>query len=135
MRIARLEDENGFKNLATSAKKAPAARQQEIEAGQQRQEEIRALLRAFGKTSGQKLFKDRKEFLTALREVDRVQGVRLSAPELKAVLAALGERDETAEICRDRDGEPEPAVQRDFVADLCLGGVNPRVRHAAAPRV
>ena len=34
--------------------------------------------------------------------------MRLSAPELKAVLAALGERDETAEICRDRDGNPEP---------------------------
>ena len=34
--------------------------------------------------------------------------MRLSAPELKAVLGALGERDETAEICRDRDGQPEP---------------------------
>ena len=34
--------------------------------------------------------------------------VTLSAPELKAVLAALGERDDTAEICRDRDGQPEP---------------------------
>jgi type I restriction enzyme M protein len=35
-------------------------------------------------------------------------GVRLSATELKAVLAALGERDETAEICRDAKGNPEP---------------------------
>ena len=35
-------------------------------------------------------------------------GVRLTAPEIKAVLGALGERDETAEICRDRDGNPEP---------------------------
>jgi type I restriction enzyme M protein len=43
-----------------------------------------------------------------LRELDRQQGVRLSAAELKAVLVALGERDETAEICRDRDGNPEP---------------------------
>ncbi len=32
----------------------------------------------------------------------------MTAAELKAVLAALGERDETAEICRDRDGNPEP---------------------------
>ena len=31
----------------------------------------------------------------------------LNASELKAVLAALGERDETAEICRDKDGNPE----------------------------
>ena len=108
-RIARLDDESGFKNLATSAKKDPAARQQEIEAGQQRQEEIRALLRAFGKASGEKLFKDRKDFLTDLARASTARtDVRLSAPELKAVLAALGERDETAEICRDRDGQPEP---------------------------
>jgi type I restriction enzyme M protein len=107
-RIARLDDESGFKNLATSTKKDANIRLREIEAGQERQEEIRALLRSFAKTTGDKFFKDRKEFLTALREVDRAQGVRLSPPELKAVLAALGERDETAEICRDRDGQPEP---------------------------
>jgi type I restriction enzyme M protein len=107
-RIARLDDESGFKNLATSAKKDPAVRQQEIEAGQQRQEQIRELLRALGKKSGQRLYKDRKKFLTDLRELDRERGVRLDAGELKAVIAAIGERDETAEICRDRDGNPEP---------------------------
>jgi type I restriction enzyme M protein len=118
-RIARLDDESGFKNLATSAKKDPAVRQQEIEAGQKRQEQIRQLLRAFGKTTQGKLFKDRKAFLTELRKLDRDRSVRLDASELKAVLAAIGERDETAEICRlpapsgarqagDRDGQPEP---------------------------
>jgi type I restriction enzyme M protein len=35
-RIERLDDESGFKNLASSAKKDPTVRQQEIEAGQQR---------------------------------------------------------------------------------------------------
>ena len=34
--------------------------------------------------------------------------MRLSAGEIKAVLGALGERDETAEICRDRNANPEP---------------------------
>lgn len=106
-RIARLDDETGFKNLATSAKKDPAVRQQEIEAGQHRQEEIRTLLLAFAKSSKEKLFKDRKEFLTELREVDRKHNVRLSAAELKAVLAAVGERDETANICLDKNGDPE----------------------------
>ncbi len=108
VRIAQLDDEIGFKNIAASTKKAPAVRLQEVEAGQRRQEEIRALLRVFGENTGKKLYKDRKEFLTDLRDVDRANGVRLSAPELNAVLAALGERDETAEICRDRDGQPEP---------------------------
>jgi len=107
-RIARLEEESGFKNLATSNKKNVNARLEEIKAGKERQKEIRALLQTFGKASGLKLYKDRKTFLTELRELDRKGNVRLDAPELKAVLSALGERDESAEICRDRDGHPEP---------------------------
>jgi len=105
-RLARLDDESSFKNLATSARKDPAVRQQEIEAGQQRQEEIRAFVR----TLGNKLYKDREAFLSHLRKSasSAVKNPRLSAPELKAVLAALGERDETADICRDREGQPEP---------------------------
>jgi type I restriction enzyme M protein len=103
-RLARLEDESGFKNLATSSKKDPAAREEEIAAGQQRQEEIRAFLRTLGDT----LWKDREAFLNHLRQSAKSAGLRLSAPELKAVLAALGERDETAEVCRDAQGNPEP---------------------------
>ena len=105
-RIARLDDESAFKKLATSARKDPAVRQREIEAGRQRQDEIRAFLR----TLGGKLFKDRNVFLSHLRKSAKSadKDPRLSAPELKAVLAALGERDDTAEICRDREGRPEP---------------------------
>ncbi len=107
-RIARLEGESGFKNLATSNKKNVKARLEEIEVGKHRQEEIRKLLADFAKPHSKTLYTDRKTFLTDLRETDRAAGVRLSVPEIKAVLAALGERDETAEICRDRDGNPEP---------------------------
>ncbi|MEF8730655.1 MAG: class I SAM-dependent DNA methyltransferase [Candidatus Accumulibacter meliphilus] len=107
-RIARLETESGFAKLVTSIKKNEKARLDEIELGKCRQEEIRKLLARFAEVHGETRFKDRTAFLIALREVDRAAGVRLSAPELKAVLAALGERDDTAEICRDRNGEPEP---------------------------
>ncbi len=107
-RLARLDDESGFKNLAISAKKDPAVRLQEIEAGKVRQEEIRAFLR----TLGNKLWKDRETFLIHLRKSasSADKNPRLSAPELKAVLAALGERDDTAEICRDpaKRDQPEP---------------------------
>ena len=105
-RIARLDDESGFKSLATSAKKDPVVRQQEIEAGRQRQEQIWAFLR----TLGNKLYRDREAFLSHLRKSasSAVTPLRLSTAELKAVLAALGDRDDTAEICRDRDGQPEP---------------------------
>jgi type I restriction enzyme M protein len=110
-RIALLDDVSGFKNLATSAKKNPRVREEEIEAGRQRQEEIRKLLRAFGKTTKEKLFKDRKPFVTELRKIDLERNLHLSAPELKVVLAAIGERDETAEICRNKDGQPEPDAE------------------------
>jgi len=107
-RIARLDDESAFKNLASSTKKNAQAHEEEVEAGRQRQDEIRQAMLKFGKQNAEKLYKDRKAFLTDLRSFDRAGGPGLSAPELKAILAALSERDETAEICRDRDGNPEP---------------------------
>ena len=106
-RIARLEDETAFKNLATSAKKDEAARLRDIEAGEARQQQIRQLLAEFGKRHPDQI-KDRKLFLERLKPIDRELGVRLAAPDLKAVVNALGERDENAEICRSRDGEAEP---------------------------
>jgi len=107
-RLARLEAEGAFAKLATSNKKNETARLEEIEAGRARQEEIRRFLAAFAGNYGDILYKDRKRFLADLRDADRTAGVRLSALEQKAILNALGERDETAEICRDRDGNPEP---------------------------
>lgn len=107
-RIARLDEETAFRNLAVSTKKSDAVRLQEIEAGKKRQEAIRAMLRAFGDANKQKLFMDREAFLTALKKYDRAQGVGLAGPERKAILAALSERDETAAVCRDARGNPEP---------------------------
>ncbi len=54
------------------------------------------------------LFKDREEFENALDTAAKRAGLRLPAPARKAILSALSERDETAAICRDRDGNPEP---------------------------
>lgn len=34
--------------------------------------------------------------------------LKLTAPIKKAILSALSEKDESAEICRDREGNPEP---------------------------
>jgi len=107
-RIERIVNETAFQNLATSKKKDGEMRLKEIGAGKQRQQEIRALLEAFAESSGGKCYKDRIAFLRDLRAMDRRKEVRLTAAELKAVLSALGERDETAEICRDSKGNPEP---------------------------
>jgi type I restriction enzyme M protein len=110
-RIARLEDESGFKNLAASSKKHEQARLMDIGAGEARQRAIRALLIDFAEANGERFYADRKEFLADLKKKEREHNVRLSAGELKAVIAAIGERDETAEICRDRDGNPEPDTE------------------------
>jgi len=111
-RLARLENESGFRQLAASTRKNDKARLDEVEAGRRRQQEIRELLARLAKEHADAVCNDRAAFLTALRETSRAAGVRLTAAETKAVLSALGERDETAEICRDRDGEPEPDPDR-----------------------
>ena len=106
-RIARLQTERGFVKLATSNKKNEKARLAEIAEGKQRQVAIRELLADFAAQHGDTVYKDRSAFLTDLREADHAGNVRLTAADLRVVLAALGERDETAEICRDRHGDPE----------------------------
>ena len=135
-RIVRLSEQTAFKNLAASSKKNETVRQQEIEAGKVRQQTIRDLLAAFADQHGDTLFKDRKKFLLALREVDRARGVKLSAPELKAVLAALGERDETAEMCKDKNGAQEPDTDlRDTETVPLKKGVEEYFRREVLPHV
>jgi type I restriction enzyme M protein len=107
-RIARLEQETAFANLASSGKKNDAARREDIAAGKARQQIIRDLLAALTKQDKARLYNDRETVLADLKALDRKRGVHLAAAELKAILSALGERDETAEICRDGKGKPEP---------------------------
>lgn len=73
---------------------------------EKRQQQIHDLLAEFAKRHPEPM-NDRKRFLDCLKPLDRELDVRLSMPELKAVVNALGERDESAEICRNRDGEAE----------------------------
>jgi len=102
-RVARLEDEKGFQALAQSKKKGAAGAREQAE-GRALQDETRKLLGALPNT----LFKDRDEFERTLDAALKKAGMKLPAPARKAVLSALSERDETAAICRDKDGSPEP---------------------------
>jgi type I restriction enzyme M protein len=106
-RIALLDESKSFQKIANSTKKNEAVRQQEIAEGQNRQEVIRNLLGQLSERTGKKRFKDRNAFLSELNVLGEESGVRLSALEIKAVLEALSEKDETAEICRDAKGNPE----------------------------
>ena len=102
-RIARLEDERAFVNLATSRKKG-AAKVKDEEAGREQQAAIRALLRSLPG----RLFVDRAAFEATLSEAARRAELKLAAPVRKVILSALAERNQQAEICRDKQGRPEP---------------------------
>lgn len=54
------------------------------------------------------LIKDREEFERLFDAAVKKACLKLPAPARKAVITALSERDETAAICRDKDGSPEP---------------------------
>lgn len=107
-RIARLDDIKAFQKISSSDKKNEKIRQQEISEGTKRQQAIKTLLEEMAKKTKKQLFKNRAEFLKELKDVDHKSGVGLSAAETKAVLEALSEKDETAEICRDTKGNSEP---------------------------
>jgi len=102
-RIARLEEEKGFQALAQSKKKGAAGAKEQAQ-GRALQEAIRKLLRGLPDT----LVTDRDEFERLLDAAATKAGLKLPAPARKAILAALSERDESAAVCRDKDGNPEP---------------------------
>lgn len=102
-RVARVEDEKGFQALAQSKKRGEAGAKEQAE-GRALQDAIRKLLASLPGS----LVKDREEFERLLDAAAKKSGVKLPAPARKAILSALSERDETAAICRDKDGNPEP---------------------------
>ena len=105
-RVARLEEERAFVNLAVSRKKGPA-RDEAEEAGRAKQAAIRVLLRTLPDT----LYLDREVFDGKLSRAAQAANLKLTAPIRKAILSALSERNEEAEVCRDRMGRPEPDTE------------------------
>jgi type I restriction enzyme M protein len=103
-RIERLMKESAFQNIATSKKKNPKEKTDEEAEGRKQQEAILAVLRTLPDT----LFKDRTQFEKVLNNAVKAGGLKLSPPIRKVILSAISERDETAEICRDKDGNAEP---------------------------
>jgi type I restriction enzyme M protein len=102
-RIARIEDEKAFQALAQSKKKGAAGAKEQAE-GRAEQDAVRKVLAALPGT----LYKDREGFSGVLKTTAQKHGLKLTAAVTKAVFSALSERDETAAVCRDGDGRPEP---------------------------
>ena len=89
-RLARLEEQKVFAKL-----------------GEDEQAAIRAAL----KSLPDDLFTNRDAFLIELDKALKAAGLKLRAPVKKAILAALSERDEDADICTDSKGNPEPDTE------------------------
>jgi type I restriction enzyme M protein len=110
-RIPRLKEERAFQKLARSRKRDPEARQKEIEEGNRKQEAILTMLRDMAPI----VYKDVCSFRSAFKKAARQRGITLYAAMRDAIVEALGEPDETAEILVDRQGRPEPDTDlRDY---------------------
>ncbi len=111
-RIKRFQTSPFFESLAISLKRKNKAKiEEEILEGKAAQAAILAVLQAMKPAfAGGQLVKDRKIFEGQLSDAFKSAGLTLDLPLKTALLAAggLGEKDPSAEICRDKKGNPEP---------------------------
>jgi type I restriction enzyme M protein len=110
-RIARVKQQSAFEGLAKSRKRGAAA-EAEIEQGRRLQDQI---LAALEDARADDTWNNREAFAKHLKMLFRMDGVALPAPLAKAILMGIAERDETADVCTDRHGNPEPDPElRDY---------------------
>jgi type I restriction enzyme M protein len=102
-RIERFRQTKAFQGLATSRKKG---REGEAEITECRTLQA-AILTRLEATDCVRIYKNRDEFRKAVDKLFK-GAVKLPAPLLKALLDALSERDETADVCTDARGNLEP---------------------------
>jgi type I restriction enzyme M protein len=103
-RIEKLRGITSFENLARSKKKDKKQAAIEEKVGREQQEAIITVLSAM---DAAKLYTNRDEFVAVLDKAFDQADAKLAAPIRKAILSALGERDETADICYTPSGAME----------------------------
>ena len=109
-RIERLYEQSAFAGLAESKKrKDKAAAKKDAAEGEALQQAVIGALRTL---NASRIWKDRKAFGTAMDKALDKTGLDIKAPVHKAILAALGERDENAEICHHND-DPDKGIEPD----------------------
>ena len=105
-RIEALREVKAFQNLAKSKKKKGSkAAEKEIVEGRELQDVI---ITALSTLEAEKVYKNRDSFLNNLADAFEAVEVKVPAPIKKAILNTLSERDESADVCTDKDGNPEP---------------------------
>ena len=111
--ITRVKEAKPFIRLATSKKrKDEVAAKKEVEKGELLQQNI---IKALDSLRPQGIVKSRKQFSAILKGAFRFEGLSIPASLFKAILMAIAVRDETAIVCIDRKGNPEPDTKlRDY---------------------
>jgi type I restriction enzyme M protein len=105
-RLARVKESGPFAALAaTKKRKDTKGAQEEIEAGKKQQARILATLKPL---SAQGIVKNRASFHDLLTTAFGQASLKVPGALFKAILAALSERDDAADVCTDADGNPEP---------------------------
>lgn len=103
-RIEHLYEQKAFQNLAKSKKKGEAGIKEQ-EAGEKAQNTIIEVLQQLKEDT---LYKNREVFTEKLKAAFVDTSIDMKAPLLKALLAALSEKDETADICvKNKKGDVE----------------------------
>ena len=104
-RLFQLKESKSFLNLASSRKKKAKEAEKEIKAGEKIQKLIlQALLNLKSKT----VIRNRKKFIILLKEEFQKNNLKLSSSLFKTILQSLSKRDETADVCKNAKGNPEP---------------------------
>jgi len=113
--LSKVGGSKQFVNLATSKKRKDQEKARaEIAEGVKMQQSI---LDSLGTRSLSScgVIKNRDEFTKLLRAAFKDSSVNVAPSLFKSIMMALSERDETAEICADKKGNPEPDSElRDY---------------------
>jgi len=108
-RLERVKETRQFQSLAkTRKRKNKEEAAQEVAEGKKKQEEI---LQALESLRPLGVVKSKEQWSKAMKKV----GIKEPAGLFRAILMALAEQDQTADICRDKKGNPEPDPElRDY---------------------
>src|SRR5690625_4095442 len=79
-RIAQLDEQRAFINLATSRKRKEAEKEAEIEEGRKQQQQIKAVL---NNLKSDTVYKNREEFIEVIKEAFKETDIQLRAPLLR----------------------------------------------------
>ena len=105
-RVGRVKEAKAFGNLATSKKrKDTKAREAEVKAGKEKQELIIGALESLADKG---TVKNREKWIDLMKQAFKDNNIAVPAPLFKAIMTALSKRDETADICTNKKGDPEP---------------------------